>query len=108
MASPVQVQASQRSYTRAQLRAPASLPLIAVIASALGGCAAQGAPSFALFGAYFPDWILVALIGIFVAAATRSVMVATGLDEILPFQLLTCTSIGVTSAILAWLIWFAQ
>jgi hypothetical protein len=81
--------------------------LIAVLSSAMGGCATRGAPSFVLFGAYFPAWLLLGSIGIVAAVAARIVMVATGLAEVIPFQLLACTSIGVTIAIAAWLIGFA-
>ena len=82
--------------------------LIAIVSSGMGGCAAQGAPSFILFGAYFPEWMLVAAIGIFAAALARVAMVATGLAEAVPFQLLSCTAIGVIIAIVSWLIWFAR
>jgi len=82
--------------------------LMAIISSGMGGCGAHGAPSYVLFGAYFPAWMLVAGIGILAAAAARVVMVATGLAETVPFQLLSCTAIGVTTAIVFWLLWFAQ
>jgi hypothetical protein len=82
--------------------------LLAVISSGMVGCAAHGAPSFVLFGAYFPAWMLVALAGIVAGAAARAVMVATGLAELVAYPLLTCTSIGVTVAVVVWLIWFAR
>ena len=88
-------------------RPHAGILLLAVLSSGLGGCATHGAPSFVLFGAYFPVWILVGLIGILAGIAARIVMVATGLAEIIPSQLLICVSIGVTIAIAAWLIGFA-
>jgi hypothetical protein len=81
--------------------------LIAALSTGLGGCATHGAPSFVLFGAYFPVWMLVGLIGILAGIAARVFMVATGLAEVVPSQLLTCVSIGVTIAIAAWLIGFA-
>ncbi|WP_206606697.1 YtcA family lipoprotein [Steroidobacter cummioxidans] len=89
-------------------RRSAEVLLIALISTGLSACALQGAPSFALFGAYFPDWMLVAALGILAAGAARVVMVATGLAEVIPFQLLTCVSVGVTISILVWLIWFAR
>jgi hypothetical protein len=58
----------------------------------LGGCASQGAPSFILFGAYFPAWIFCAVIGIAGALGARIAMVATGLSETLPSQLLSAPS----------------
>jgi len=80
---------------------------VAIICSGLSGCAVRGAPSFTLFGAYFPAWMLVAAIGILAAVAARIVAVATGLAETVPFQLLSCTAIGVTAAVVCWLMWFA-
>jgi hypothetical protein len=74
---------------------------------ASGGCAQRGAPSFVLFGAYFPAWMLLALIGIVAAALARVLALKTGIAAVLPFQLALCTSAGVTAAVLAWLIWFA-
>jgi len=82
--------------------------LIATISSGITACAAQGAPSFVFFGAYFPEWMLVAAIGIFASVLARVAMVATGLAETIPFQLLSCTAIGVITAIVSWLIWFAR
>lgn len=74
----------------------------------LGGCAAQGAPSFILFGAYFPAWMVCALIGIVGGIAARITMVATGLSETLPLQLFVCASIGLTIAVSAWPLWFGR
>lgn len=74
---------------------------------ALGGCAQRGAPSFPLFGAYFPAWMLCALLGILVAIGARAVFVATGLSAALPFQLFVCVATGLCFALLAWLLWFA-
>jgi len=77
-------------------------------AMSTGGCALHGAPSFVLFGAYFPEWLLIAAIGILAGVAARAVMVTTGLAAEIPFQLLCCTAVGVASAIAVWLIWFAR
>jgi len=83
------------------------LATIAALSSGVGGCATHGAPSYVLFGAYFPAWMLVGLIGILAGIAARIVMVATGLAELIPSQLASCISIGVTIAIAAWFIVFA-
>jgi hypothetical protein len=77
------------------------------IAFALSGCAPRGAPSFALFGAYFPAWMLCALIGIVCAVGARAALMASGLSSALPFQLFVCMAIGACFAVLAWLFWFA-
>lgn len=72
------------------------------------GCALRGAPSFVLFGAYFPAWMLIGSIGILVALGARAALTATGLVELLPQQLLVSLSVGITVAALMWLLWFAR
>ena len=84
------------------------VPWIVIVSSGVSSCAVEGAPSFVFFGAYFPAWLLLGAIGIFAAVAARIAMIATGLAEVIPFQLLSCTAIGLTTAIVAWLIWFAR
>ena len=66
----------------------------------------MGAPSFVLFGAFFPAWMLVAGIGILAAIAARVALIATGLVEIVPLQLLVCVSAGLTVAVFTWALWF--
>lgn len=73
-----------------------------------GGSIAQGAPSFTLFGAFFPAWMFCALIGIIGAIAARAAMISSGLAKVLPFQLFVCASIGLIIGLLVWLIWFGQ
>ncbi len=75
-------------------------------ALSVGGCAVRGAPSFSLFGAFFPAWMFCALLGIFAAIGARAGFVISGLAEVLPLQLFVCTSIGLCIALLAWLFWF--
>jgi hypothetical protein len=79
-----------------------------VLASALGGCAVRGAPSFVIAGSYFPGWMFCGLIGIVLAIAARIGFVASGLAGVLPFQLFVCTAIGLSCGVLAWLLWFGQ
>jgi hypothetical protein len=74
----------------------------------LGGCAKSGAPSFDLFGAFFPAWLLCGAIGIIGAGVARAAFVATGLSNTLPYQLALCTAIGVLTAVLVWLIGFGR
>ena len=52
--------------------------LIFITLPAFAGCASHGAPSFVLFGAFFPAWMLCAFIGIFGAIAARGIFVAAG------------------------------
>jgi hypothetical protein len=81
--------------------------LLPLISLALGGCTQRGAPSFALFGAYFPAWMLCAVLAIFASIGARAIFVATGLSNVLPFQLFVCLSIGVCFALLVWFLRFA-
>ncbi|GAA0839259.1 MAG: hypothetical protein CL858_20270 [Cupriavidus sp.] len=68
----------------------------------LGGCA--GAPAFGLFGAYFPLWLLSALVGIVGAVISWRIFVATGWAQIVRLQLLVNTAIGLMIAEIVWLI----
>jgi hypothetical protein len=72
----------------------------------VSGCSATGAPSFPLFGAFFPAWLLCGVVGLIGAGAARAAFVATGLSDLLPYQLSVCTAIGVLAACLAWLFGF--
>jgi hypothetical protein len=49
-----------------------------------------------------------AVIGIVGAIAARGLLVATGLNRVLPYQLFVCSAFGVIIAALAWLLWFGQ
>jgi hypothetical protein len=84
------------------------LPGIVISSSALGGCAIQGAPSFELFGAFFPAWMLCASIGIIGGIAARVIFIAVGLDSRVQFRVFVCSSVGVVVAAGTWLFWFGQ
>jgi hypothetical protein len=81
-------------------------PRIFIALIPLTGCSSQSAPSFVVFGAFFPAWMLCALIGILGAIAARGTFVALGLASVLPFQLFVCSSLGLMAATFTWLIWF--
>ncbi|MEI9939405.1 MAG: YtcA family lipoprotein [Pseudomonadota bacterium] len=66
-----------------------------------------GAPSFELFGAFFPAWMLCGFVGIAGAIAARVLFVRTGLSRIFPYQLAVCTALGSVTALLVWLGYFA-
>jgi hypothetical protein len=68
----------------------------------------NGAPSYSLFGAFFPAWLFCAVIGIIGAIGARAAMVGSGLAKVLPYQLFVCASIGLIVALLVWLIWFGR
>jgi YtcA family len=77
------------------------------LASILGGCSTSGAPSFDLFGAFFPAWLLCGVIGI-AGAVLAWVFVGSGLANVLPYQLAVCTAIGVITAVMVWFVWFGR
>ncbi len=79
-----------------------------ILTLALAGCAQVGAPSFVLFGAFFPAWMLCAAVGIAGAIVLRAVFLATGLAGVLPYQLFVCTGGGLILAIGFWLLWFGR
>jgi hypothetical protein len=85
---------------------PARTVVLLFTFALLSGCSAAGAPSFDLFGAFFPAWLFCAVLGVASAGAARGVFVASGLAERLPYQLFVCTAIGLMAACLAWLIGF--
>ena len=75
---------------------------LAALAVPLYGCA--GAPSVPLFGAYSPLWLLSALVGIAAALVSWRIFVTTGWADIVRWQLLVNTAIGLMIAEIAWLI----
>jgi hypothetical protein len=86
-----------------------SLPravLLVITNCMLTGCSLGGAPSFELFGAFFPAWMLCALIGIVGAAGTRVVLTTPAFNEMIPFRLAVCTAAGVIVALLTWMVLF--
>ena len=72
------------------------------------GCAARGAPSFSLFGAYFPAWMMCALIGIVAAVAARVLLALLRWFEVVPYPLTVCTSVGAIFGAGTWLVWFGS
>ena len=78
------------------------------MALVLSGCSRQAAPSFSLFGAYFPVWLFCMTIGVASAIGARVVLVASGLSTVVPAQLAVCTAIGVIVASLCWLLWLGR
>ena len=75
-------------------------------ALALSGCTVRGAPSYTLFGAYFPAWMFCAAIGLIAAIIARAFFEATGLAYVLPYQLFVCASIGLCAGLIACAVWF--
>ena len=106
--APATCKAPQAGEERQTQTTRKSALLIFITLPAFAGCSSHGAPSFVLFGAFFPAWMLCALIGISGAIAARGLFVTAGLDSVLPFQLFVCSSVGLVVAALTWITWFGQ
>jgi YtcA family len=89
-------------------RRPISASLLTLPLLSLCGCSEAGAPSFDLFGAFFPAWLLCAVLGLFAAFGARIFFAARNLTDVLPFQLPLCTSLGAIFALLIWLTCFGR
>jgi len=79
---------------------------LVITSCVLTGCSLAGAPSLELFGAFFPAWMLCALIGIVGAASTRVVLTTPAFTDVIPFQLAVCTAAGVIVGLLTWMVLF--
>ena len=99
----VRVVALQTRWSGYVGRAVAAIP-----AMTLAGCASRGAPSFSLFGAFFPAWMLCAFVGIAAAIATRVILGAFRSADVVPYPLTLCGAVGVIFAALLWLVWFGR
>src|SRR5215467_3331410 len=64
------------------------------------GCG--GAPSVTIAGAYFPAWLLCAVIAVLMAAFIRGLMVATHLADYIAYQLAVCCSAGAIVGLIVW------
>ena len=82
--------------------------LIVLVSFSLNGCSTGGAPSFDLFGAFFPAWLLCGIVGVAGAVAARVAFVSSGVANALPYQLAVCTAIGAIIALLFWLVGFGH
>jgi YtcA family len=90
---------SSGSEMATRLRTRARNAVLCLASVCLAGCSVSGAPSFDLFGAFFPAWLLCGAIGIAGASIARAVFVSSGLSNVLPYQLAVCTAIGVITAV---------
>jgi len=79
-----------------------------LLGQALTSTNCGGAPSVTIAGAYFPAWLLCALVAVLAAALIRAVMVATGLANHIPYQLAVCSSTGIIVALILWHFWMGH
>ena len=95
------------NVTRSSLMGSGGVDIF-LVSFCLSGCSASGAPSFDLFGAFFPAWLLCGIAGIAGAVVARLTFVSSGVANILPYQLAVCAAIGITTALLFWLVGFGH
>ena len=85
------------------MRAPSPGPVLVLLSGCLlSGCTVAGAPSFELFGAFFPAWMLCAAAGIVGAAAARVILTRPPLAGVIPYHFFVCTALGVLVALSLW------
>ena len=81
---------------------------IVLVVPGLDGCALRGAPSFSIFGAFFPAWLLCAAIGIFASILLRTALIAADFEEGVPLKLLVYTGFAVGTTLWLWLALFGE
>jgi hypothetical protein len=81
-------------------------PAPSLLCILLTGCASAGAPDIELAGAYFPAWLICAVLGIIGGVVARILLVITHLAERLPHQLAVCAGLGLIVAVGTWLLFF--
>lgn len=59
----------------------------ALLGVLLTGCGEPRAPSFLLFGSYFPSWLIGICVGIPVTFFIRWLLIRSGIDDVLPLRL---------------------
>jgi hypothetical protein len=79
---------------------------IAVAYLALTGCSLRGAPSYSIFGAFFPAWLVCAAIGLAGSVALRGLVIASGIEEAIPFKLLVYIAFAAGVAVWLWMALF--
>lgn len=74
----------------------------------LSACDLRGAPSYSIFGAFFPAWLLCAGIGLVGSVVLRVLVIALGFEEALPWPLLVYTAFATGVALWLWLALFGE
>lgn len=70
----------------------------------LAACTLRGrAPSFVVFGSYFPAWIVCALLGVVATIVIRALFIRSGIDAGLQLRPLVYACLGVLCSLLIWL-----
>jgi hypothetical protein len=85
-----------------------AMPGFAMIASNLSGCSSASAPAAVVFGSYFPEWLIFAIIAVVAAVVVRLATVFTGYADRIPFPLFTCLAVGILLAGAVDFIWLGR
>jgi YtcA family len=83
---------------------PTHQAMVIVICAALGGC--QRVPSIDVLGAYFPSWMLCAIVGIALALIVRRVLIAAGADGGLGPRGVVYPALALALGLATWLVLF--
>ena len=79
------------------------ITLVVLASLSLAACRGRNAPSLEIFGAYFPDWLLYGMFGVFLALFIRVLIIKMRLHLVIPYQFFLCTALGMSLAALFWL-----
>lgn len=82
--------------------------LMAGFSFLLTGCSSPLPPYVVLFDSYFPSWLVCFAAGCVAALLMRVLLVRWGVDEYIPFHLLTYLAVAATVAFLLSLLIFAR
>ena len=83
---------------------PARHAVVIALCAALGGC--QRVPSINVLGAFFPSWMLCAIVGIALTLVVRWVLIAAGADGELGPRGVVYPALALALGLGAWLVLF--
>ena len=86
----------------------ARLGYLCAVCLGLSACDLKGAPSYSIFGAFFPAWLLCAGIGLVGSVVLRVLVIALGFEEVLPSPLLVYIAFATGVALWLWLALFGE
>ena len=86
----------------------ARLVCLCTVCLGLSACGLKGAPSYSIFGAFFPAWLLCVAIGLVGSVVLRILVIALGFEEVLPWPLLVYTAFATGVALWLWLALFGE
>ena len=86
----------------------ARLVCLCTVCLGLSACGLRGAPSYSIFGAFFPAWLLCAGIGLVGSVVLRVLVIALGFEEALPWPLLVYLAFATGVALWLWLGLFGE